>query len=58
MLEGRNFEVRTDHLPLVMPSFRNQIKRSRQVHHLDFVVQFTTSIIHFASLELRTLQLN
>ena len=48
-MEGRTFHVVTDHelLIYVMSSQPNQ-HTPQQIHHLDFISQFTTDIQHFA----------
>jgi len=46
-VEGRNFHVITDHKPLTfaMTSQTNH-HTPRQIHHLDYISQFTTDIQH------------
>ncbi|XP_017481062.1 PREDICTED: uncharacterized protein LOC108370272 [Rhagoletis zephyria] len=52
MLEGRLFEVRTDHKPLVYAFAQKHDKASpRKLRHLDFISHFTTNIIHVAGAE-------
>lgn len=52
MLEGTNFDVRTDHKPLVYAFVQKLDKASpRQVRQLDYIGQFTTNIIHIAGIE-------
>ncbi|KAL7723540.1 hypothetical protein ACLKA6_000128, partial [Drosophila palustris] len=52
MLEGRAFDVRTDHKPLVFAFMQKPEKASpRQLRQLDFISQFTTSILHVAGIE-------
>lgn len=47
MVEGRNFAVRTDHKPLIFAFRQKAAKASpRQLRHLDFISQFTTTFIH------------
>ena len=49
ILEGRNFDVYTDHKPLCY-AFRAKLDRysPREVRHLDYISQFTTTIHHIA----------
>ncbi|XP_036343163.1 uncharacterized protein LOC118752384, partial [Rhagoletis pomonella] len=49
MLEGRPFEVRTDHKPLIY-AFRQKYDRASP-RKLDFISQFTTNITHVAGIE-------
>ncbi|KAH8322052.1 hypothetical protein KR059_001058, partial [Drosophila kikkawai] len=52
MLEGRTFDIRTDHKPLVYAFSQKPEKASpRQLRQLDFISQFTTSIVHVAGIE-------
>ena len=46
-VEGRKFYIVTDHKPLIFVLFSNSNRYSpRQVHHLDFISQFTSDIRH------------
>lgn len=47
MLEGRVFDVLTDHKPLTF-AFKQPLDKAspRQMRYLDFIAQFTTSIFH------------
>ena len=46
-LEGRDFQVLTDHKPLIYAfSFRPERLSPRQVRQLDFISQFTTDLRH------------
>ena len=46
-VEGQNFYVLTDHKPLTYSLFCNPYRYSpRQVHHLNFISQFTSDIRH------------
>lgn len=46
-VEGCNFYVVTDHKPLIYSLFSNSNRYSpRQVHHLDYISQFTSDIRH------------
>lgn len=46
MLEGRRFTVFTDHKPLTTAMSSKTERSPRQVHHLDYISQFTTDIRH------------
>ena len=49
MVEGRNCCVYTDHKLLILALTSRSYQHSpRQVHHLDFVSQFTSDIRHDA----------
>lgn len=52
MLEGRDFDIRTDHKPLIY-AFKQKLDKAspRQARHLDFISQFSTNIIHIAGVE-------
>lgn len=51
-LEGRQFEIFTDHKPLVYAFSQRSDKASpRQLHQLSFISQFTTRIRHIAGNE-------
>ena len=46
-IEGRTFKVFTDHKPLTYSlSSTSDCYAPRQVHHLDYISQFTINIIH------------
>jgi len=52
MQEGRTFDIRTDHKPLVHAFSQKPEKASpRPLRQLDFISQFTTSIVHVAGIE-------
>lgn len=52
MLEGRVFDVLTDHKPLTFAFKQNSERASpRQCRQLDYIGQFTTSIKHIAGIE-------
>lgn len=52
MLEGKSFHVRTDHKPLIYVFTQRPDKASpRQLRQLDFIGQFTTTILHVAGVE-------
>lgn len=47
LLEGRVFVVKTDHKPLIFAFNQRPEKASaRQLRHLDYISQFTTTILH------------
>lgn len=46
MLEGREFQILTDHMPITHAFSKNRELSPRQQHQLEFVSQFTTNIVH------------
>lgn len=49
LLEGRNFQIFTDHKPLTYAFRQKSDKASpRQTRHLDYISQFSTDIIHIS----------
>ena len=54
MVEGREFRVYTDHKPLTRALTSRSTQHpppSQQIHHLDFVSQFTSDIQHINGVE-------
>ena len=48
-IEGRTFTVFTDHKPLTYSLSMSTDKYTpRQIHHLDYILQFTTNITHIS----------
>lgn len=52
MVEGRDFCIYTDHLPLTH-AFKQKLEKAspRQLRHIDFIGQFTTDIRHIAGID-------
>ena len=46
MLEGREFQILTDHMPITHAFSKNRELSPRQQHQLEFISQFTTNIVH------------
>ena len=46
-VEGRQFQILTDHKPLTF-AFNTQSNKltPRQIHHIDFISQFTIDVCH------------
>lgn len=50
-LEGRNFKVFTDHKPLTYVLDSKTERSPRQTRHLEYIAQYTNSIIHISGKE-------